>query len=182
MSDLKKKFSAIIADIEKNIKNKDDLDYVKTQVYNVSMLFLDELDKLAEINLGRLNVLIEREKELSKKIANMEKMVNNIEKEVFIPQDCDFEIVCPYCNAEFVEDLKDGAEPEIKCPECGNVIELDWHEDEEECEHHCGGECNCADCEEDCDDECDDCGECGGCKDCDNHNEEETKNEEDEDM
>ena len=67
MSDLKKKFSAIIADIEKNIKNKEDLDYVKSQVYNISMLFLDELDKLAEINLGRLNVLIEREKELSKK-------------------------------------------------------------------------------------------------------------------
>ncbi|MCI8397376.1 MAG: hypothetical protein HFJ52_07165 [Clostridia bacterium] len=175
MSDLKKKFSAIIADIEKNIKNKEDLDYVKSQVYNISMLFLDELDKLAEINLGRLNVLIEREKELSKKIANMEKMVNNIEKEVFIPQDCDFEIVCPYCNTEFVEDLKSGTEPEIKCPECGNVIELDWHEEDEECcGHHCGGDCD--------HEECGNCGTCDDCDDCKEETDGNEENQEDEDM
>ena len=34
----------------------------------------------------------------------------------------------------------------MKFPECGNTIELDWHEDEECCEHHCGG--HCGECEE----------------------------------
>lgn len=149
MADLKKRFKAILEDLEKNIKNKEDLDYIKSQVYNISLIFLDEIDKIAEINLERMNIMLEREKELGKKIAKMEKMMTNIEKEIFISPECDFEIICPYCNAEFVEDLTNGIEDEVKCPECGNTIELDWHE--EGCAHHCGGECSgeCENCEED---------------------------------
>lgn len=144
MSNLKKKLNDIIQDIDKNVKNKDDLEYIKSQIYNVSMLFLDEIDKLAELNLGRLNVMLEREKELSKRIAGMEKVISNIEKEMFITDESDFEITCPYCNEEFIEDFTDGMKGEVKCPECGNIIELDWHEDEE-----CNGGCNhnCHDCE-----------------------------------
>lgn len=152
MADLKKRFKAILEDLEKNIKNKEDLEYIKSQVYNISLLFLDEIDKLAETNLGRMNVMLEREKELAQKISKMEKMITNIEKEVFVSPECDFEIICPYCNAEFVEDLTKGIEDEVKCPECGNIIELDWHDDSECCGHHCSGECH--DCEED-DDEYD---------------------------
>ncbi len=133
MANLKKRFNEILQDIEKNIKNKEDLEYIKSQVYNISILFLDELDKLAELNLDRLNVLIEREKELSKKITSMEKMMSSIEKEVFVNPECDFEIICPYCNTEFIQDLTSGVENEVKCPECGNAIEIDWHEDEECC-------------------------------------------------
>lgn len=148
MANLKKRFKEILDDIEDNIKNKEDLEYIKSQVYNISLLFLDELDKLAELNLDRLNVMIEREKELSKKISRMERAVNNIEREVLISPECSFEIICPYCNAEFLEDLGGGIEEEVKCPECGNTIELDWHEDEC-CGHHCGDECSCDDCMDD---------------------------------
>lgn len=146
MANLKKKFNEILEDLEKNIKNKEDLDYIKSQVYNISLLFLDEVDKLTELSFDRLNVMIDREKELSKKIANMEKIISNLEREVFIPQECDFEIVCPYCNSEFVQDLAKGIEDEVRCPECGNMIEIDWHETEECCGHDCSGECNCEVC------------------------------------
>lgn len=149
MANLKKRFNAIMAELDENIQNKDDLDYIKSQVYNVALLFLDELDKLTELSFDRLNVMIEREKDLGKKIANMENMLNNLEKEVFVSPECDFEIICPYCNTEFVEDLASGVEHEVKCPECGNIIELDWHEDEACSCHHCDGECEeCSDCEE----------------------------------
>ena len=149
MANLKKRFNEIIKDLEQNIKNKEDLDYIKEQVYNISLLFLDEIDKLAELNLDRLNVMIEREKELGRRIASMEKVINNIEKEMYISPECDFEIVCPYCNTEFVEDFTDGMKHEVRCPECDNLIELDWHDDEEGCS--CGHDCNgeCEDCEED---------------------------------
>jgi len=149
MANLKKRFNEIIQDLEKNIKNKEDLDYIKSQVYNISLLFLDEMDKLAELNLDRLNVMIDREKELGKRIASMEKVINNIEKEMYISPECDFEIVCPYCNAEFVEDFTDGMKHEVRCPECDNLIELDWNDDEEcSCGHNCNEECNCDECEE----------------------------------
>lgn len=158
MANLKKKFNEILQDMEKNIKNKEDLEYIKSQVYNISLLFLDEIDKLAELNLGRINVMIDREKELSKRISAMEKVIKNIEQEMFISTDCDFEILCPYCNAEFVEDFTDGMKHEVRCPECDNVIELDWHEEGCSCGHECNGECECnkQDGEEPKDDESDD--------------------------
>lgn len=152
MANLKKRFNEIIGELEKNIKNKEDLDYIKSQVYNISLLFLDEMDKLAELNLDRLNVMIDREKELGKRIASMEKVISNIEKEMYISPECDFEIICPYCNTEFVEDFTDGMKHEVRCPECENLIELDWHDDEEcSCTHECHGECDeCGDsCKED---------------------------------
>ena len=43
-------------------------------------------------------------------------------------EDFEFEIVCPYCNYEFIADI-DEHEDEILCPECNNPIELDWSED-----------------------------------------------------
>ncbi|MCI9366632.1 MAG: hypothetical protein HFJ54_09215 [Clostridia bacterium] len=156
MANLKKRFNEIIGELEKNIKNKEDLDYIKSQVYNISLLFLDEMDKLAELNLDRLNVMIDREKELGKRIASMEKVISNIEKEMYISPECDFEIICPYCNTEFVEDFTDGMKHEVRCPECENLIELDWHDDEEcSCTHECHGECDeCGDsCKEDNDEE-----------------------------
>lgn len=145
MSDLKKKLNAILSDLDENIKDKEDLEYVKSQIYNISMLFLDEIDKLAELNLGRLNVMIDREKELSKRISAMEKVIKNIEKEMYIAEEeMDFTIQCPYCNAEFVEDFTDGFKHEVKCPECDNIVQLEWCQDEEcDCghEHNCNGEC-----------------------------------------
>lgn len=146
MSNLKKKFNEIMSNLEKNIKNKEDLEYIKSQVYNISMLFLDEIDKLAELNFGRLNVMLDREKELNKRITAMERIIKNIEEELFVSKDeegLDFEILCPYCNTEFIKDFTNGFKHEVRCPECDNVIELDWHEDEEcECGHECNGNCS----------------------------------------
>ena len=66
----------------------------------------------------------------------------------------DFEIVCPYCNYEFFIDI-DENKTEITCPECQNVIELDWTGDTEENDsHNCSGSCGgCHGCEEDDDDD-----------------------------
>ena len=72
MPNIKKRLNEIVEDIEKNIKNKDDLEYIKSQIYNISLLFLDELDKVVETHLGRLNVLLEREKRLTRRVENME--------------------------------------------------------------------------------------------------------------
>ena len=56
----------------------------------------------------------------------------------------DFEIVCPYCNHEFVSDIGSDIK-EVECPECHNTIELDWNQEgEDECGGHCG---TCGGCE-----------------------------------
>lgn len=48
-----------------------------------------------------------------------------------------------HCNNEFVADINSEENTEIECPECHNIIELDWNEEE------CGGCCSgCDGCEE----------------------------------
>lgn len=84
MADLKKKFNAIMADLESNIKSKEDMEYIKSQVYNIALLFLDEIDNITELSLDRMNVMLEREKELARKVTKMERTLNMLEKEVFV--------------------------------------------------------------------------------------------------
>ena len=62
MSELQTKFKKIMDDLEANIENKKDLDYIKKQVYQISILFIDELDKLADLNMNKMNAMIERHK------------------------------------------------------------------------------------------------------------------------
>ena len=145
MSELQDNFKKIMDDLEANIENKKDLDYIKKQVYQISILFIDELDKMADLNMNKMNAMIERHKELNDRIAKLESTMNTIEKELFVDEWSDFEITCPYCNHEFAVDFSKGVQKEVTCPECDNVIELDWNQEvEQDCMGHCAScESNC---------------------------------------
>lgn len=148
MPELSEKFKDIIKDIEKNIKNKDDLEYIKTQIYNISSIFLEQLDKVVELTSYRMEELVKKQSELNSKMSKIEGVVGNIEKDIYLDEeDNDFEIICPYCNNEFMVDFNTELKNEVRCPECNNIIELDWNEEEE---HSCSGNCHCCDsgCEE----------------------------------
>lgn len=156
MSNLQEKFKNIIDDLDKNIENKKDLEYIKTQIYNISILFIDELDKISELNMDRVNRLIAKHKELTNRMQQLENNMKKIEEDIYLDseeEELGFEIICPYCNEEFEVDMNDELKSEVKCPECNNIIELDWNQDE--CNGHCGS-CgdDCGHCEDDCN--CDD--------------------------
>ena len=147
MSELQTKFQAIIKKIEERIQDEEDLNFIKEQIAEISMLYLDQLDKLVELNENKLSKLVEREKELEAKMREIEDSVKNMEKEFFVDENYDFEIICPYCNYEFVSDFSQSVKEEIECPECHNIIELDWNNADE----GCNGHCSC--CEEECSEE-----------------------------
>ena len=153
MSKLQQNFNAIIAKIEERITNKEELDFIKKQIADISMLYIDEINKVMELSEKRVNQIFENQKTLENKIVELEKGFSTIEKELFIEDEYDFEITCPYCNYEFVTDIN-SEKTEIECPECNNIIELDWNQEEHECGGHCGscGECD-GDCNEDCEEE-----------------------------
>ena len=95
----------------------------------------------------------QKQKEMDERMQKMQDVIDNIEKDIYSDEGFDFEIVCPYCNYEFVIDV-DENKTEIECPECQNVIELDWSgdiegEEHDGCSGHCGG---CSGCEEEEDD------------------------------
>lgn len=140
MSELQNEFKKIVSDLENHIQDKDELDYVKTQIFKISTLFIDEIDKVSDLSKNRVDNVLEKYNELTNRISKIESSIDNIEKELFVDDWSDFDIVCPYCNNEFSVDMNNESKGEVVCPECNNVIELDWNEDEKSgCSGNCGG-------------------------------------------
>jgi uncharacterized Zn-finger protein len=98
---------------------------------------------MSDINNDLLNIIIQNQRELQARLERIEQKLNNIEKDIYLEDDdtFDLEIVCPYCNNEFIVDM-DEDRTEVTCPECNNVIELDWAGDVEEEGFGCAGGCS----------------------------------------
>ena len=142
MSVLQDKFNAIVKKIENRIEDEELLSFIKQQIADISILFIDQLDKVVDLSQRRLDELIEHEKDLTKKVTQLEQTMKAMEKEFYVDENFDFEIVCPYCNYEFVSDFSQNLKEQVECPECHNIIELDWNNHEE---HDCSGHCSCCD-------------------------------------
>ncbi len=142
MSNFNAKFKKILNDIEENIQNKDDLEYIKVQIFNLYNLFFDELNRIDEMTTNKIKTITETQSQMEERVENLQSKLNNIEKELYIDEEeYDFSITCPYCNNEFIIEC-DELKTEITCPECNNIIELDWGDSEEQsscggCEHGC---------------------------------------------
>lgn len=148
MADITKKCKKIIEELDKNIKDSNDLEFAKTGVYELLETFLGEIETIQETAEKRVDKLIQNQSELDRRLST-------IEKDIY-EEEGDFEISCPYCNHEFLVDY-DELKNEIVCPECNNTIELDWIEEHDCscCHGDCEDDCNCEDCD-DYDDEDDD--------------------------
>lgn len=101
MSVLQDKFNSIIAKIEERITDPEELEFVKQQIADISMMYIDEINKIMDLSERRVNQVYENQKILEQKMAEIERGMNTIEKELFVEDEYDFEIVCPYCNHEF---------------------------------------------------------------------------------
>ena len=145
MSNITDELKRALDNLKNSIKDKDDLDLVKTEIFNLYNTFLDEISKMTDLANNRIAELAESQNVMLSRLEKIESGLNSIKKDIYMDEeddeDYDLSITCPYCNKDFVvdaEDLKD----EITCPECNNVIELDWgdgcsDEDCGCCNHHC---------------------------------------------
>lgn len=108
-----------------------------------------KLEQQIETLLGEVKELKENQKVMTNKIEKMQQVIDHIESDIYSDEGFDFEIVCPYCEHEFVIDANEDKN-EVECPECKNVIELDWtgdlYDDEDDgCSGHCCGCSGCGD-------------------------------------
>ena len=129
MADLSKKFQNIMDDIEKNINDPKELDYINKKITEISALHLNVIEELADVFKNKIENIEKSQKSIEAKINNMQSSITGIENDMY-DEGFEFEIICPYCNTEFVADVE--SKTEIKCPECQNVIELDWNGGEEQ--------------------------------------------------
>ena len=145
MSDIKGKYKKILEDLENNIKDPQDLLYTKEKFMELSLLFMDIIDRLTILTDARIKEIEDKLTEIDNYICSVLSIVDEIEGDIYEDdENYEFEIVCPYCNYEFTTDIADEEKEEIKCPKCNNIIELDWNsEDEYSCDgncSHCYGE------------------------------------------
>ena len=154
MNDLKNEYKSFLDDIEKNIKNKEDLEYIKVRFASFLDVVLDKLEYIADYKASELKRLEEQQEKIEEKMSKMQKVIDNIEKDIYTEDGYDFEIVCPYCNNEFIIDV-DENRTEVECPDCKNIIELDWSGDvDDQPDNNCQGNCHgCHGCETDEDDD-----------------------------
>ena len=152
MSDISSEYERIVSEIEGTISDKKTRESVIEKVEELSKVFIDNIKDLNLTINNRLKILQENEENLNKIVKHLQKTVNEIERDIYDEEDgeFDFEIVCPYCDAEFVTDLSlmDEEKNEIKCPECDNIIELDWNDEKEDFGCSGGGCCSCSGCGE----------------------------------
>lgn len=135
MSDINGKYKKILEELEESIKDKEDLTIAKEKFMELTVVFMDIVDRLTYLTDERVKNIEEQQIEINNKISNVQAIVDSIEEDIYeddeIGDGYEFEIVCPYCNYAFTADIADEGKTEIKCPECNNIIELDWNTEEE---------------------------------------------------
>lgn len=147
MAKLKEEYEQFLNDMEKNIKDKEDLEYIKKRFDTFFKFIIEQMDFILTAKEDKIEKIEKNHKELVEKMSKMEQVIHSIEKDIYADDGFDFEIICPYCNYEFIIDV-DENKTEIECPECKNIIELDWTGDLDKNEE-CGGNCShCSGCED----------------------------------
>ena len=150
MSNLNDEYEQIISNIEANITDEKELQLIKNQIAKLSILFINTVDKVIEYSEEKLINMEEKHQYLEERLNILQNKLNKLEKDIYEDDESEFEIdvICPYCNYQFMTEIDLELNSEIKCPECKNIIELDWNEDESS-DKNCKENCNrCKECSE----------------------------------
>ena len=117
---IQKKYQEIIKGLERNIEDQKELEYVKEQFSDFTVYFLNIINNMQNNYEKRIS-------NIENKFQKVEDKLNYIEKELFDEMENLETVNCPYCDYSFMMEVDEQKE-EIECPECGNLIELDWED------------------------------------------------------
>ena len=156
MSELSNRYREIMEEIDEKITDEEQLNFVKNKISEMSIIFIDIIDRMSEIVDEKVIGIENSQKNIEKKLAKVESAINTIEKDIY-EDDNETEIICPYCNNEFTTELDEYDENEVECPECHNIIELDLNAEFGEEFLGCSGDCHsCGGCDSEEDDDIED--------------------------
>lgn len=147
IKDLTREMTKFVNDMADNIKDPETLLYFKERVNDFFEVIVKEIEEIMKYKEDEIDELEKRQKEADKRLDEISATMKSIYKDIYDEGE-DFEIICPYCNYEFDAEI-DENRTEITCPECQNVIELDWNGNPDDDEQSgCGGSCsNCNGCD-----------------------------------
>ncbi len=142
MADLNKMYKDLSRDLERNIKDENELNNIKEKLFDLMTYFIESGN-----NYGNIK---EKQDRLDRNMKKIQRRLERIEEDIYIEDDdeeyegdkmhdndYEFEIRCPYCDEDFIISNESKSSSEIECPNCHNIIELDWNDSSE-----CDGCCN----------------------------------------
>ena len=130
LEDFKKEMMQFITDMENKIKDEETLAYMIKGTEKLFDTIMDTMNTIIEYKKEEINNLETRQDKQQKRMDEIDERLKFMYDDIYEGGE-DFEIVCPYCNFKF-DAFIDENEKEITCPECGNIIELDWNENDDE--------------------------------------------------
>ena len=99
MSEMNGKYKQIMQEIEENVKDPETLEFIKEKFAEMSMLFVDMLDRVTKLTDNKVQEIEEKQMEILNRINSVQSAVDGIEKDIYEDdENYEFEIVCPYCN------------------------------------------------------------------------------------
>ncbi len=135
----KREFESFLQDIESNIKNSEDLEYINRRfsilINNIQLNMQSQNIDINTSNIenkeeNKIEKIIKSQEEILSRMEIMEKSINQIQVDIYEKDEFDLEIKCPYCENNFIADIENEKQ-ELECPRCKNIIELDWTEEVE---------------------------------------------------
>lgn len=144
MSELSNKYREIMNELDEKITDKKQLNFVKSKLSEISIIFVDIIDRMSEIVEDKVFNIEKGQKNIESRLTKIQNVIDSIESDIY-EENIETEIVCPYCNSEFLAVIVDDEENEIECPDCHNIIELDMNADSSSDNHKtCAGGCQCS--------------------------------------
>ena len=83
MALLKNEYKSFLDDIEKNIKNKEDLEYIKERFASFMDVVLNQMDYIMEYKEEKISELEKTQKQLDERMAKMQQIIDHIEKDIY---------------------------------------------------------------------------------------------------
>ncbi len=127
---LRKEMREYFNDIDKIVTSETEMIKIKERTLKFFNIMVDEIEKIMDFKLEEIEDLSRRLEEAEKNTEELKKRIEEMFEEFYDEYES-FEIICPYCNHGFSVEINETSK-EIACPECKNIIELDWSEDIDE--------------------------------------------------
>ena len=115
-----------LKDLKNTIKDKKTLEYLLDRTENLYDMVFNELREILYMNMEEYENGEYLDEEQEDKIDEIEMKIESAYEGIY--EECgeqEYEIYCPNCGEEFEAVVRKGIK-EIVCPECDEVIKLEW--------------------------------------------------------
>ena len=84
MSNFNSEFKKILKDLENSIKDKENLEIAKTEIFNLYNLFFDEITELEQSMNKKILTIAESQLHVEEEIRKRNQGMKNIEKDIYM--------------------------------------------------------------------------------------------------